>query len=515
MARRTQNNDGKSTKRPKQTLDLDAKDVSEPVKDELLNDKTEAKAEAKTSDQDSKNAQNEPKMNKSPEKKENIGKKDAGDTASLDDGVSSQASEGDEKVAEGSFFKTLVAALLGALLALVGQQFVPKLVTRGDVGNVVTVQQLQEKIQALESQISLGSKDDFDLLGQRMDQVEKNQNDDALAGFSERLGKLEGSLSDLAKTAKAGDERIEGVAALVTKMNGLETKVGKELGEVRTRFANQLRGEVTKLSRVVATQESLTQIEGVKLTATTLGKRLAVIEARSNQLITDLSSLSTKLEGVRSQSVSREALQKEIESLKTNIAGLDGQVGALKKFESDAHEMARRSALALAFANLKQTMERGSGFANELDAVKRLSGTSDDLANDFAQLDRLSNEGLSSEQTLIAGFSDLATEAIAATNQTPDASAWDKMVGKARGALRFRRTGDVQGETTEAVLARMEYKFKAGHSEDVLTQANALDPRAQQVMAPWLTKIKARVIVEQAMIKLEDQLLTSLQPREF
>ena len=59
----------------------------------------------------------------------------------------------------------------------------------------------------------------------------------------------------------------------------------------------------------------------------------------------------------------------------------------------------------------------------------------------------------------------------------------------------------------------MEHKFKEGHVEDVLAEAKALNGQAAQVMAPWVKKLEARLLVERAMQTLEDQLLTTLEPR--
>jgi hypothetical protein len=107
----------------------------------------------------------------------------------------------------------------------------------------------------------------------------------------------------------------------------------------------------------------------------------------------------------------------------------------------------------------------------------------------------------------------LAVEALARGETSDDSSTWDKLVSKARTAVNYRRTGDVKGDNNEAVLARMEHKFKDGHVEDVLAEAKALDGQAAQIMAPWLQKLEARLMVERTVQKLEDQLITNLEPR--
>lgn len=493
MARRTDNQDTKSSKRPAQTLDLEAEEVKEASKDQ------------KGSEEKSSDSKSQEKLQKDPKQETTDQSKDAKSNDTSDEDVAKKQSSGG-----GSFFKTLAAGLIGAVLALGGQQFMPKLVTQDPAKP--TLESLNEKILGLETLIESTGADE---LSQQVAALqEKVDNGQSAQGLLDRLDKMDALLADVAKTAETGDERIEGVAALATKMSGIEARLDQQLTDVKSSFSNELRREVTKLSKIVATQESLVQIEGVKLTAEELGKRLAMLEARSNQLVSDFAQLRGSVDGVRAGSVSKDVLEAQVQGLKAQITDIDAQMVSLKKLEQDAHETARRSALALAFSNLKRAMEQGSGFSNELEAVKRLSGEHSDLHQDFSLLEKLSNEGLTSEQSLMEAFPDLASKAIADESAVEDATAWDKLTQKARSTFRYRRTGDVKGDTSEAVLARMEHKFKQGHLEEVVSEASQLQPKAQQVIAPWLAKLKARLLVEQAMHKLEDQLLTSLQPRQ-
>ncbi len=491
MARRTDNQDTKSSKRPAQTLDLEAEEVKKASKGPEESEKKSSGSKSKDTEQ------KDPKQEKTV-KKEDVKSEETQVVAKK------QSSGG------GSFIKTLAAGVIGAVLALGGQQFMPKLVTHDQ--DKLTLESLTEKILGLETLIESTGADE---LSQQMAALqEKVDNGQSAQGVLERLDKMDALLADVAKTAEAGDERIEGVAALATKMNGIEARLDQQLTDVKNSFSNELRQEVTKLSKIVAAQESLVQIEGVKLTADELGKRLARLEARSNQFVSNFEQLRGSVEGVRSGSVSKDVLEAQVQGLKAQITEIDAQMGRLKKLEQDAHETARRSALALAFANLKRAMEQGSGFSNELEAVKRLSGEQSALARDFSLLEQLSHEGLTSEQSLMEAFPALASKAIADETAVESTTTWDKLTQKARSTFRYRRTGDVKGDSSEAVLARMEHKFKQGHLEQVVSEASQLQPKAQQVIAPWLTKLKARLLVEQAMHKLEDQLLTSLQPRQ-
>ena len=500
MARRGQTGDDKSRKRPSQTLDLKASEVRQDEKGAV--DSLAAEDQNKADDGEKLDASRSEKT----EKKDSASYKKPSEASLKTEKVEVRQSFG------GGFFKMLLAAVFGGGLALGGQYglthygLIEGDLIRGDESGSVGVQ-----IEALEQKIN-----GFDRVGIEAKLAQLAQKLEAGPANSDlitRLQQVEATLKDVSNVAASSDQGIEGLTALAVKLNKLEASVEERINAARLGLSEKMQQEVTKLSQVVAKQETLTQVEGVKLTADQLGRQLAKIEARSNQLAEKVAGVNTALGEVRSNGVSKVMLNEELLKVKTELATLQGVTAELKDRERAAHETARRSALTLAFSNLKRAMGRGDGFLTELEAVERLAPNNDLQGEGFAVLKRLASQGVANEQQLLKAFPDLASTAIASNLKDPEASTWDQMVGKARKAFRYRRTGDVQGEGTEAVLARMEYKFKAGQLEAVVEEAEALQVEARSVVAPWLEKLKARLVVEQAMFKLEDQLMAGLQAR--
>lgn len=413
----------------------------------------------------------------------------------------------------GSFFKLLFAGLIGAVLALGGQQFMPRLVTGNDDGATSFNAQnaaLKEQLTALEARLNdVSSAAQTEQIEKQLANLAKKVETSAENNVSERLGSLEQTMKDLSAVASGGDEQIAGVAAIASKVNSLESRVQNEIDAIKTEFSNKLKSDIEQLSKAVAEQESLAQIEGVKLKATTLSKKLAELDAQSSKFNEDIAAISSDLNGVKSSLINRSILDQQLQPLQSSLADIEQKIADFAKREEQAHEAARRSALAIAFNNLKRTMDRGEGFTSELEAVKKLAGSE----IDFSALSGFSQSGIPTEQALLDRFPKLAIEAISETGEIDDQSGWDKLVTKARSAFRYRRTGDVEGETTEAVLARMEHKFKQGEVEDVLKEGETLKGHALRVMTPWLKKLEGRLQVEKAMHTLEEQLLVSLSPR--
>ncbi len=469
MASQKKTGDETSTKRPSQTLDLEAREVH-------------------SSDDQPDQAE-------------------GADTSEPVDETLADSEPGPSR--GGAFLSYVAAGLIGAVLALVGQPFMPRLVGEYNEGPKV-VESLKGQLAALEEKLDQTNVEDVKAalaaLEKKVDERSKNT-------VEPRLQKMETILADLAKGARTGQEGIEGLAALATKMNSIETDIDQKLEVMKSQLVGQLREDVTKRSKFVATQESLVQIEGVKLSAEELGKRVALIEARSAKFTTKLAELRQLIHASKADLVSKDDLLREVKTLQSQMTGFRGNLDQLKTIEREAHETARRSALALALTNLKRSMGRGDGFQGELQAVKRLMGPQANLAGDFEILSQFAGEGLSRDKDLLGSFPELARTAIAADSVKQDASIWDKVTSKARHTFRYRRTGDVEGQSTEAILARMEHKFKDGHLEEVVLLSKVLGPKPGRVLAPWVTKLQARLAVEKAIFKIEDQLQASLRPR--
>lgn len=524
MVRRDRNRGRNQTKKPTATLDLKAEKVGSEENEELLKDQeTKMDVSKKSADEENKEAleakASEDKSSEKAKKETTSSKSDGKDDDKADkDGPELSAEQitelvlSQQKKSSGSFFKTLFAAIIGAVLALVGQQFMPQLVTSGDIQNSAT---LSNRLDGFEKQLQIVSENNKaeDLKKQISDLSTKVNSGGANEKLSGRVQQLESTLADLSKlsASEGGNEnQLARLTAIATKLNSIEERVNSELTSIKTEFKQSLRREVEQVSKAIAEQETLSQIEAVKLKTDTLGKKVASLDAQSSKLVSDVGGLQKILSDVQGNSISSTKLGSELQPLRSALSKIDEKIALFSKREEEALASARRSALAIAFANLKRGMNRGDGFSAELKTVQQLAGPDVDLSS----FDGLRETGVPNEQALLEKFPELAIQALAKNDtQKTDGLSWDTLVGKARTAFKYRRTGDVKGESMEAVLARMEHKFKEGHVEDVLKEAQALDGQAKQVMTPWLKQVEARLFVEAEMQKLEDQLLNSLSPK--
>ncbi|MCJ8323920.1 MAG: hypothetical protein HRU29_12225 [Rhizobiales bacterium] len=164
-------------------------------------------------------------------------------------------------------------------------------------------------------------------------------------------------------------------------------------------------------------------------------------------------------------------------------------------------------ASALAVAALERALQDEKPFVAELDILLALAGENAALT----QLQAFAASGIASEINLYGQFDDLLEAALIADLKGEGKSVLDKFIGNAKSIISIRRTGNVEGDDAEAVLARMEVAVLAKDLPTALAQSQGLAGPAQQVFAPWVASVKTRLLAKQLMRQVSGDILKSLQ----
>jgi hypothetical protein len=196
------------------------------------------------------------------------------------------------------------------------------------------------------------------------------------------------------------------------------------------------------------------------------------------------------------------AAEQAIESLRAEIASnkqaLDQSTTRLAEAErkldeprSDV-EMAR----AIALAGLKTAIDRGGPFLSELDALRSVSP--DDPA--VATLAPLASAGVPSRTDLAREFSQVAEDILAVVNQSAAGEGWtDRLLASARSLVKVRPVGNVEGDTPEAIVARVENKLQNGDLKGAALEWELLPGDAKQASSDFSTKLKNRIEAEESV----------------
>jgi hypothetical protein len=348
---------------------------------------------------------------------------------------------------------------------------------------------------------------------------------------------MEEQLRTIAEASKTGEGgNIAGLAALTGRISDFESELQSRVDGVKKAFEERLVSEVAALDSRLA--EGLTagsgatvqiatlkegnlrlgrDIEGLKLTSERLEQSIGGVRGSTEEIRTEvqkltdaagattkrIGSLSADLTSALGQRVTVDDLAKSLEPLSAKLAAVEADIGTLKTNESSRSEAASRILLSLELTNLRRAIERGGSFAKEMAAVTAIAPK--DL--DLAPLAQHAQAGLPSVASLEAGFGAAANAALDAERTgDPEASVIDQLWSGAQSIVRIRKTGEVAGNTTEAVVARMEQRLAASDLEGVSREAAGLDEKPKAAMAFWLGQVKARLSVDRSLASIEDEL---------
>lgn len=151
-------------------------------------------------------------------------------------------------------------------------------------------------------------------------------------------------------------------------------------------------------------------------------------------------------------------------------------------------------ARAIALSGLKTAIDRGGPFLSELDALKSVSP--EDPA--VAALTPLASNGVPSRSDLVRDFNQVADDILSAINQPEAGEGWtDRLLASARSLVKVRPVGNVEGETPEAIVARVENKLQNGDLKGAALEWETLPEAGKQASSDFATKLKNRIEAEE------------------
>ncbi|PDS79640.1 hypothetical protein CO667_08700 [Rhizobium sp. L43] len=207
-----------------------------------------------------------------------------------------------------------------------------------------------------------------------------------------------------------------------------------------------------------------------------------------------------------------------VEALNQKIAELNGQLDQLRATLAQSSEQQTTSgadiakrleeaekklnepredvavAKAIAAAALKAAIDRGGPFLAELDTFAGVAP--DDPA--VADLRAFAETGIPSRAELVRQAPDVATAIVEAVNQPDPNQSWsDRLMSSAKSLVTVRPVGNIEGESVEAIAARMEEKVKNGDLSGASAEWNSLPAVGKQASAAFKQSLEARIRVEE------------------
>lgn len=228
-----------------------------------------------------------------------------------------------------------------------------------------------------------------------------------------------------------------------------------------------------------------------------LAERITALETSVADAGSTPTADAAAVEALKTQLV---AAEQAIESLRAEIASnkqaLDQSATRLDEAERKLEEPRNdvEMARAIALSGLKTAIDRGGPFLSELDALKSVSP--EDPA--VAALTPLASNGVPSRSDLTRQFNQVAEEILAAIHQPEQGEGWtDRLMASARSLVKVRPVGNVEGDTPEAIVARVENKLQNGDLKGAALEWETLPEAGKAASSEFATTLKNRIEAEE------------------
>ncbi|HEX7775906.1 MAG TPA: mitofilin family membrane protein [Parvibaculum sp.] len=309
---------------------------------------------------------------------------------------------------------------------------------------------------------------------------------------AQALADLDTRLASVERQSEATGKTLENTGA---RLDAAEQKIAAE-----AQTPESVAAMTARLDKIEAETGALKQ---------SLGDAMAVAAASSQKIDALAKSLPpagiadevTKLgEMLKTLNAALDQLGPKVDQMQARVAALEA-----KKDDPDA---AARAALGLALANLARAAESAQPFASELDAVAAFLPKEPELA----ALAPAAQSGVPTEASLKERFQPMVQAALDADRRAKGDGLFARFAANLRKLVTIRRTGEISGDDTEAVLARMEERLKLDNLPAAVAEAKALKGPAAEAAAPWLKDAQARVATDEMLRDLTAHVAARLAP---
>ena len=201
----------------------------------------------------------------------------------------------------------------------------------------------------------------------------------------------------------------------------------------------------------------------------------------------DVARLTTELAALR------EAVGRTSEAVSTTESQLTERIAAAEqKLDEPRSDIAM--ARAVAASALKTAIDRGGPYLAELEAFASVAPDDPSIAG----LREHAAIGVPSRADLVRDFQPTADAILDAVHQPEgDQGIFNRLMSSAASAIRVRPVGSVEGDTPEAVVARIENKLQNGDFKGADIEWQTLPQPGQAAAADYKRRLDARVSVEE------------------
>jgi hypothetical protein len=220
------------------------------------------------------------------------------------------------------------------------------------------------------------------------------------------------------------------------------------------------------------------------------------LSIRLAELEQDLRTLDAAL-AVAVETLAAEAVVPDLSQVEARLTEVEE---TLRSVGPAAASRGSASALVLAAGQLRDRLLGPGPFRAELDTVRQVAQSrvlvDRELQSAMNRLGDLASDGVVTVDQLTREFSGLARQIVTAT--APDEGWVADLWGRVRGVISVRRTGDIEGDTTQAIVARAEVRLADRDLAGAVAELDSLDGPSLNAVRSWMVLARARATADEA-----------------
>ena len=226
-----------------------------------------------------------------------------------------------------------------------------------------------------------------------------------------------------------------------------------------------------------------TSVEGLEAQMTSLGEQLKTVVSESIERQTAMSA-----EQAASYQAMIDRLNAELDQLAKRQGTLQQEIdevaAANTRIKEEAQSVVGASQAEKAATDIAAALDTGASFRSALDTLAGVVGA------DLPTLQTVADSGVPSLAELKAQFPALAHEALRASLRAKAESYTDKALAFVKSQVATRSLTPQEGNSTDAILSRIDAALATGNLADCLSEAQALNDAARGPLAGWLMSVE-------------------------
>jgi hypothetical protein len=340
-----------------------------------------------------------------------------------------------------------------------------------------------------------------------------------LAGAVERLAERQAGIAQRLDTMERAtmefDQRIgeigERVAALADALPTVGSATAEDTAALSQRLS-QLEQQIAGLSRDFASASATATtaptgdpaVAGLNARIESLSQELAAIKVQQDPGIIDSlrDQVATLTQTAAQLGRQRTAAEEQVETLKARLL-------AVETAAASSAATARQPAVLLAYVRLHDSVWSGRPYAAALDAFEQAAKALPTIEKRIGRLRATADTGVATRQALRDSFRPLADRIVRLKAPVGD-SLVDRTLAKVSQLVVVRRTGDAEGDTPSAIVARAESRLAGNNLAAAVAELEKLSGDPGVAAKPWLADARARLEAEQSMAELRQDIANTM-----